>query len=261
MTPKTCFPELLVDKTIKFVKAREKETGGFGATPLLPATVEDTYHAIRILELIEQKTENKKLVPKNIKKHEEFLREREHEVIKSARTMFQIAKSMNIIGIEPNKKILFPFLEKRLSQNIPLEEVYYCARIYDEILNKTFLCPSWIKDIKRWRTAKQLWMLIYSIGKKDISKKAYQEYIRWFQECQNYDGGFGFMPGTTSYIENTHLCLRALSWLNGSPKDRLGARGFILACTTVRGGFSRIQGAAPFLDATWHGIAALSYTC
>ena len=37
---------------ISFVEARRKEEGGYGATPLLPATVEDTYHALRILDLL-----------------------------------------------------------------------------------------------------------------------------------------------------------------------------------------------------------------
>ena len=260
MSVKNCFPELLVEKTIKFVQAREKETGGFGATPLLPATVEDSYHALMILTLIKQVTK-KDVIPKDTKTHEQFLREREHEYIKSARTMFQIAKSMQVLKIEPDKNILNSFLEQRLSHNIPLEEIYYCARIYKEILNEDIKDPNWIKEIKSWRTAKQLWMQLYSIGKEKLSKKDIAKYVKWFQDCQNYDGGFGFMPGTTSYIENSHLCLRALSWLGAGAKDRLGARGFILACTTVRGGFSRIQGAAPFLDATWHGIAALSYTC
>ncbi len=260
MSGKTCFPEILVAKTIEFVRVREKETGGFGATPLLPATVEDSYHALMILALIEKKIQ-KKVLPVEIKKHENFLREREHGFIKSAKTMFQIAKSMKILNITPDLKILNSFLEQRLSHNIPLEEIYYCARIYKEILNKDIPNFSNVGKVKTWRTAKQLWMHIYSIGKEKLSKKERQEYINWFQNCQNYDGGFGFMPGTTSYIENSHLCLRALYWLGSAPKDKLGARGFILACTTARGGFSRIQGAAPFLDATWHGIAALSYTC
>jgi len=32
---------------LSFVGARRKEEGGYGATPLLPATVEDTYHALK----------------------------------------------------------------------------------------------------------------------------------------------------------------------------------------------------------------------
>jgi hypothetical protein len=37
---------------LAFVKARQKETGGYAAIPSLPATVEDTYNALRIIETI-----------------------------------------------------------------------------------------------------------------------------------------------------------------------------------------------------------------
>ena len=36
-----------LNKLIDFVLKREKSEGGFGATPFLPATIEDTYYAVK----------------------------------------------------------------------------------------------------------------------------------------------------------------------------------------------------------------------
>ena len=44
----------IFNAVMPFVLARKKESGGFGATPRLPATIEDTYHALQILQLARQ---------------------------------------------------------------------------------------------------------------------------------------------------------------------------------------------------------------
>lgn len=85
------------------------------------------------------------------------------------------------------------------------------------------------------------------------------ELIAWLQACQNGDGGFGFFPGTTSFIENCHACLRALAFLGAKPLDPELAASFLSGCQTAGGGFSRGGRAAPFLDATWHALASLSH--
>ncbi|WP_353683756.1 hypothetical protein V4D30_07700 [Thermodesulfovibrio sp. 3907-1M] len=38
----------------QFVIQRRKPEGGFAATPLLPATVEDTYHALMIIQSLKE---------------------------------------------------------------------------------------------------------------------------------------------------------------------------------------------------------------
>jgi hypothetical protein len=81
--------------------------------------------------------------------------------------------------------------------------------------------------------------------------------ISWFRASQNGDGGFGFFHGTTSFVENCHYCLQALTVLGAEPVDPEKARRFITACRTASGGFGRGIRAAPFLDATWHAVASL----
>jgi len=84
-----------------------------------------------------------------------------------------------------------------------------------------------------------------------------EELAGWLQRSQNGDGGFGFFPGTTSFIENCHAALAALSLLGARPLDPANARAFLLSCQTGGGGFGRSPKAAPFLDASWHGVASL----
>ncbi|RUM89274.1 MAG: hypothetical protein DSZ24_01655, partial [Thermodesulfatator sp.] len=46
------------EEILEFVQEREKPEGGFGATPRLPATVEDTYFAVRTLRELSALREN-----------------------------------------------------------------------------------------------------------------------------------------------------------------------------------------------------------
>jgi prenyltransferase beta subunit len=88
-------------------------------------------------------------------------------------------------------------------------------------------------------------------------KEEAEELTGWLQRSQNGDGGFGFFPGTTSFIENSHAALAALSLIGAKPVDLVNARYFIISSQTGGGGFARSPGAAPFLDASWHGVASL----
>ncbi|GAB4336916.1 MAG: hypothetical protein Kow0089_07640 [Desulfobulbaceae bacterium] len=84
------------------------------------------------------------------------------------------------------------------------------------------------------------------------------ELADWLRSCQNGDGGFGFYPHTTSFIENTHAALEALALLGAGPLHPQRAFDYLIGCRTACGGFGRGSRTAPFLDATWHGVAGLS---
>lgn len=81
--------------------------------------------------------------------------------------------------------------------------------------------------------------------------------IEYFRECQNHDGGFGFLPGTTPYIDNTYFCLNALKFLGSKPKNSENALNLILFYQTKLGGFARIPDAATFLDSTFYAVKSL----
>ena len=56
-------------RAIDFVLLREKREGGFGATPKLPATIEDTFHSLKIIEFLIGERENTLLDSRGIKRH------------------------------------------------------------------------------------------------------------------------------------------------------------------------------------------------
>jgi prenyltransferase beta subunit len=81
-----------------------------------------------------------------------------------------------------------------------------------------------------------------------------QEILKWVQLCQNGDGGFGFYPGTTSFMENTYCALEILSKLNSSPLEIGVCREYILNCQTKGGGFGRAPMSFPFIESTFHAV-------
>jgi hypothetical protein len=84
-----------------------------------------------------------------------------------------------------------------------------------------------------------------------------KQIIRWVQLCQNGDGGFGFYPETTSYMENTYCALEILSKLNSSPTQLDLCRKYILGCQTKSGGFGRAPASFPFIESTYHAVVGL----
>jgi hypothetical protein len=84
------------------------------------------------------------------------------------------------------------------------------------------------------------------------------EMADWLCRCQNNDGGFGFFPGTTSYMEYCDYSLSALYLLGSRPLYRQRASDFIVHCQAGSGGFARAIRALPFLEASWHAIHALA---
>ena len=249
------------EEILSFVLARRKEDGGYGATPLLPATVEDTYNALRILETI-GKTRGLKTLTAACRKDEalrEYLiRSVETEWV-SARTTFQVLYSRRIVGLPLDESKATAFLSYRPTKRLHLAERYYRARIVQEVLRKTTEKARKKQSPftpMRWRTASELWMRLYLATAPATQESPVRAYlVSWFRACQTSDGGFGFLPGTTSYVENCHTCLRALAFLNALPKYPEACLHFLLACRTGGGGFARNSGAAPFLDATWHAVA------
>ena len=249
---------------LSFVGARRKEEGGFGATPLLPATVEDTYRALRILEILCRINRLRRIV--TCRRHEGSLERYVAKAVDtpwvSSRTTFQILYCASSIGLAVDSPKLTEYILRRLANKPYLTERYYCSRILKEIMGVRDM-TNWPKarmsTFFKWRTARELLMKLYlHQGVFAIEPSRKQAMVQWVQTCQNSDGGFGFLPGTTSYIENSHASIWALALLDAKPLDPDAAIHFVLACRTGRGGFARNPGAAPFLDATWHAVAVLS---
>ena len=252
---------------IPFVTARSKKDGGFGATPMLPATIEDTYHALKIRQLARKYDpgDDSTFDPSADENLLRYLEACRHILPTGVRTTFQLLWCCWTAGLELSQDIIeTTVIPKMQASDSSIEEWYYCARIHSEVLGGKSSLLDDNRNIttvldRGWRTVQEAWMHLYLSWKFwDVFPKPTKKLITWFQACQNGDGGFGFFPGTTSFIENCHACLRALTFWGVRPLHPDQAFSFLTGCQTGSGGFGRSSRAAPFLDATWHGLDALA---
>jgi hypothetical protein len=112
-----------------------------------------------------------------------------------------------------------------------------------------------------WKTVRECFFYVRLQGKRLLQAAGEQErkaLADWLAASQNLDGGFGFYPGTTSFVENCFYGLDALNILRAQPANAVRASAFILACQTGAGGFARNPMAAPFLDSSLEALRALA---
>ncbi|MFZ5799413.1 MAG: prenyltransferase/squalene oxidase repeat-containing protein [Thermodesulfobacteriota bacterium] len=256
----------ILASVIPFVEARRKSSGGFGATPKLPATIEDTYYALNILGLARQygAVEGNLFTPDSDENLRSYLDGCRRSLSPGARTTFHLFWCCRTVGIPFDPDAVETAALDNIRPAVALEDWYYGARTLAEVLERK---PSKLAGEGNlavvlghdWRSVNEAWMHIYLCREcRDTLPRPKQELIAWFRACQNGDGGFGFFPGTTSFVENCHHCLRALSALGAEPTDTKTAHGFLTSAQTARGGFGRCYRAAPFLYATWHAVAGLA---
>jgi len=94
------FPAILA-AVVPFVEARRKPSGGFGATPKLPATIEDTYYALNILNLARQyeAVEGKGFAPDSDENLRSYLDGCRRSLSPGARTTFHLLWCCRTVGI------------------------------------------------------------------------------------------------------------------------------------------------------------------
>jgi hypothetical protein len=101
-------------------------------------------------------------------------------------------------------------------------------------------------------------MVLYLAERNSQAQLDRKALVSWLHACQNPDGGFGYMPGTTSFMENNYYSLRSLRLLEDRAPLQEDVLAFVLRAQGKGGGFARRNGAAPFLDATWHAVATIA---
>ena len=244
---------------VKFISDRKKGDGGFAQAPSLPHTIEDTFYAVTILQHIQENIDSNIL--KNIINTDETINYLVYLLKQQwfdTKVIFQLIYVAKAVGIDLD--ILKTKVKEYFTDAIKndIYSYYYGIMLFN-IINEEFTLPFknmlviqndkyTSRDVLMLIRIRQYYKLPLDIG----------HFSTWLKKCQTCDGGFGFYPGTTSYIENCHFCLKALSLLGSKPIDIPGVYNFILACQTKSGGFARKNKGAPFLDATWHAITGLS---
>lgn len=261
---------LIFTAATPFVMARRKTHGGFGATPGLPATIEDTYLALNILNLARQygAAGEAEFDSRADTRLHSYLDASRRLLAAGARTAFQLLWCRRAAGLELDRNAAKAAVSARMQATASLEDCYYSARILAETLDETLDEKSWPPAGARnlavvlsqgWRSVDEAWMHLYLSWKcRAALPQPAPELIAWFRACQNGDGGFGFFPGTTSFTENCYVCLRALAFLDAAPLQPNLACRFLTGCQTISGGFGRSSRAAPFLDATWPALAGIA---
>ncbi|OGQ88128.1 MAG: hypothetical protein A2512_02960 [Deltaproteobacteria bacterium RIFOXYD12_FULL_56_24] len=243
------------DALLEFVLKRRKDTGGYGATPRLPATIQDTFQAVAIRLVLGEEVPTPQTEPALA----EYLARMLAVPWLGIETTFRLLLTCRVCGLALAGERVRAHLVARLARDTSLAAGYYVSRIFREILGeepdyrdsgRSLLLPATcaVEDAARY-------LFVKGMAGQPVADAG--ELLAWLQRSQNGDGGFGFFPGTTSFIENCHAALAALSLLGARPVDLESARAFVMSCQTGRGGFGRSQRAAPFLDSSWHGIASL----
>lgn len=259
-------PGAIFSAVLPFVMARRKSSGGYGATPRLPATIEDTYHALHVLDLARKygASTGDDTDPARDENLHVYLTGVRRRLPVGSRSCFQLFWCLRAAGLEldPDDAEATFIAGMKAADN--LDDWYYGARIFAEVLNRPWRQIAGEGRLNEildggWRTVSEAWMHIQlSLSFRQSLPWPRHELVSWFQSSQNNDGGFGFFPGTTSFAENCHAALRALAFFESEPLDPAGAFSFLAGCQTANGGFGRNFKTAAFLDITWHALAALA---
>lgn len=246
---------------LSYVAQRRKAFGGYGATLRLPATIEDTFEAVAIsqdLAILAPGTTLPYPPETDLELHG-YLRAAQQRTWPGLRTTCQLIRTCLFLGLPVDLERAQSYTASHRAGNIDLHTAYYIALI-DSAIGTTQPAqrPDLPAPLTSRPTVKEARMHLTLRKLAGAAPPADQdELLAWLRRCQNGDGGFGFFPGTTSFIENSHHTLAALTLLGGTPDQPEQARQFVLSCQTGRGGFGRGLRTAPFLDSSWHALASL----
>ena len=242
------------DKLVRFVMTMENPSGGFNYPRDTPASIEETYFALNLLDFL----------------GEAYSSERTRSFVVNTRVdgettlkhLHQMACICDLLGV-PDKDAevaeAFSVTSRRprditnLHYYLMLSKRYGTSRLREKtalgILNKTLAIKP-LPVSSCWRSIEVADILEHCIQRAELGE--------WIQRSQNPDGGFGFYPGTTSFLENTWYALQGLVKLGSRPRDPAGCRRFVMLCETRSGGFSRQISAVPTLEYSFMAVSSLA---
>jgi len=254
------FWEQIKKGSASFAKKREKEGGGFGATPLLPPTVEDTYFGLAILDLcqaLDETSKSKHLSYLSMIYWQELLPE----------TLLYYLKALSLLdGAMPNSKELEKYLYEFLAKGPSVKRLailFSIAQTLDPTEQSERFSLKEVKEGIRQEILRALpkeekltlELLYYLLSPLP---EFVEKNLDFVSSSQNPDGGFGFMPGTTSFMENTYFGINILYHFNRLKKEvSKKALSFVLSCLNGDFGFGRNSQGISFLNTTFYGLSIL----
>ena len=238
-------------RLIKFVGKFENPAGGFNFPRETPASITETYNGVMLF--IELGFDYGNPLTK------EYIRNLELKADLSLEHLYRLAKVSEMLRI-PDKmsEIRESVLCRKYRRSGKLTDAYYSV-LLDDVLNIGILPgPDLVEDMLKLKTKKLRFM---SECQKYLAVKTHlslevemEEAISWVQATQSCDGGFGFLPGSTPFLENVYSALDSLQMLNSVPLDIQGCEDFVLACRSKEGAFGRQIMALPSLE---HSLLAV----
>ena len=245
-----------------FFLQRRKRQGGFSATPRLPATIEDTYHALRSLDILSRM--GIQVSGGLFEGHSPFLKAKLDEGAFGMENLFRLVWSLRYLGIidrDEAAMTVWPLVQERITGH--LEDLFYLKRLA-KLLNGLpgelgeagpfdAESPVSAHETTGLRRAR---MYIF-LNDRRMDEASRSRWIEWIWACQNGDGGFGFMPWTTSFMENCWYALDVLNLLGSGPEDIQGLVSFILSARSASGGFGRKNLGVPFPETTYQALSCL----
>ncbi len=238
-----------LSKVLQYLKDREKNEGGFSFAPELYPDIEDTYYAIRIFQLLNVDVDQNKTA--------NYLKNIDWKEIGFPRAVYMLLYIHLSLNIGPPPQLIDLSI-KNWSGFAMLDAQYFSDEI--EKLFGRPLKPLHSSSPFQFQTNESLQALRkkVSILLDHDTNFDRRQIIRWVQSSQNGDGGFGFYPETTSYMENIFCALEILSKLGSSPLQVELCRKYILSCQTKSKGFGRAPVSFPFIESTFHAVVGLS---
>jgi hypothetical protein len=235
-------------KVIQYLRDREKEIGGFSFAPELYPDIEDTYYAVRTLQLLKADIDRDKTA--------NYLKSIDWKEVGFPRAVYMLLYIHLLFDLGLPRQLI-DLSSKDWSGFAGLDVRYFSdeiGKLLGRPLKPLNSPSSWqLQTNESLQTVRKKVAILLD---RDINFDR-QPIIRWVQLSQNGDGGFGFYPETTSYMENTYCALEILSKLGSSPMQIELCRKYILSCQTKNGGFSRAPFSFPFIESTFHAILGL----
>ena len=238
-----------LSRVIQYLKDRECEEGGFSFVQDLYPNVEDTYYAIRTLQLLMADIDRIKTA--------NYLKSIIWKEVYYPRIVYMLLYLHLSLHIELPLSLV-ELAKKDWSRFHILDTQYYSDEI-QKLLNQPlkplrFLSSFQFQAHENLQSLRKKASVLIDLN-IDFDR---HQIIRWVQLCQNGDGGFGFYPETkTSYMENIFCALEILSKLQASPCRIDTCREYILGCQTKSGGFGRAPISFPFIESTFQAVAGL----
>ena len=243
-----------VEGAISFVLSRETDEGGFSFAETTPRTVDDTYHALRTFELLGYGYESDKTL--------RYVQGLDLDRYTPPRRVWETVQMFRLLGADLDHRLSDQIVTRLCSSpDLSYGSLYFLLSSLPHLphapevgveLRFRVSDPS-IPSLRTMDNVLRQLLLMRQLD-MDIDGPMYAE---WVRRAQNGDGGFGFYPGTTSFLENTYYALRALDLLGSEPIHFQRCEEFVQRCQIAGGGFGRQMITVPRVDSTHHAVASL----